>query len=391
MKFFELQAQNGKARAGALYTSRGVVETPTFMPVATQGAVKAIGVDDLNQIGAQIVLANTYHLYLRPGSQVVEKFSGLHNFMGWNKPILTDSGGFQGFSLAHLRKVTADGFIFKSHIDGSVFNFSYEDVIKFQKTLGSDIIMPLDICSSTNQTKSQVEESMFLTNKWIAKAKKLQINSDQCMFGIVQGGMYEDLRKVCVDKMIDLSFSGYAIGGLSVGEEIDVMYKIVEYTANILPSDSPRYLMGVGSPENLIECISKGIDMFDCVLPTRIARNGSLFLDSGRINITNATFRYDDRPIDLSCSCYTCSQHSRAYIHHLFRANEFLAYRLASIHNLNFIINLMKEIRQSILSEEFDKFKKEFLSKYNSSDKQAQTRQKIMWVESQKRKGRYKI
>ena len=391
MKFFELQAQNGKAIAGALYTSHGVVQTPTFMPVATQGAVKAIGVDDLNQIGAQIVLANTYHLYLRPGSQVVEKFSGLHNFMGWNKPILTDSGGFQGFSLAHLRKVTADGFIFKSHIDGSVFNFSYEDVIKFQKTLGSDIIMPLDICSSTNQTKSQVEESMFLTNKWIAKAKKLQINSDQCMFGIVQGGMYEDLRKVCVDKMIDLSFSGYAIGGLSVGEEIDVMYKIVEYTANILPSDSPRYLMGVGSPENLIECISKGIDMFDCVLPTRIARNGSLFLDSGRINITNATFRYDDRPIDLSCSCYTCSQHSRAYIHHLFRAKEFLAYRLASIHNLNFIINLMKEIRQSILSEEFDKFKKEFLSKYNSSDKQAQTRQKIMWVESQKRKGRYKI
>ena len=391
MKFFELQAQNGKARAGALYTSHGVVQTPTFMPVATQGAVKAIGVDDLNQIGAQIVLANTYHLYLRPGSEVVEKFSGLHNFMGWNKPILTDSGGFQVFSLAHLRKVTADGFIFKSHIDGSVFNFSYEDVIKFQKTLGSDIIMPLDICSSTNQTKSQVEESMFLTNKWIAKAKKLQINSDQCMFGIVQGGMYEDLRKVCVDKMIDLSFSGYAIGGLSVGEEIDVMYKIVDYTANILPSDSPRYLMGVGSPENLIECISKGIDMFDCVLPTRIARNGSLFLDSGRINITNATFRYDDRPIDLSCSCYTCSQHSRAYIHHLFRAKEFLAYRLASIHNLNFIINLMKEIRQSILSEEFDKFKKEFLSKYNSSDKQAQTRQKIMWVESQKRKGRYKI
>ena len=191
--------------------------------------------------------------------------------------------------------------------------------------------------------------------------------------------------------MIDLSFSGYAIGGLSGGEEIDVMYKIVEYTANILPSDSPRYLMGVGSPENLIECISKGIDMFDCVLPTRIARNGSLFLDSGRINITNATFRYDDRPIDLSCSCYTCSQHSRAYIHHLFRAKEFLAYRLASIHNLNFIINLMKEIRKSILSEEFDKFKKEFLSKYNSSDRQAQVRQKMMWVESQKRKGRYKI
>ena len=391
MKFFELNLQDGNARAGTLYTSHGVIHTPAFMPVATQGAVKAIGVDDLNQIGAQIVLANTYHLYLRPGHEVIEKFSGLHSFMGWNKPILTDSGGFQGFSLAHLRKVTADGFIFKSHIDGSIFRFNYEDVIKFQNILGSDIIMPLDICSPTDQTKSQVEESMILTNKWIAKARKLQTDSNQFMFGIVQGGMYKDLRKICVENMLDLSFPGYAIGGLSVGEDIDVMYKIVDYTANILPSNSPRYLMGVGSPENLIECISKGIDMFDCVLPTRIARNGSLFLDSGRINITNATFRYDDNPIDLSCHCYTCSQYSRAYIHHLFRANEFLAYRLASIHNLNFIISLMSEIRKTILVGDFNKFKKEFLSKYNSSDRLTQVTQKKMWVESQKRKGRDKF
>tara|TARA_B100000676_G_C18052561_1_gene832144 strand:+ start:34 stop:1209 length:1176 start_codon:yes stop_codon:yes gene_type:complete len=391
MKFFELNFKDGDARAGTLYTSHGAIDTPVFMPVATQGSVKAIGVDDLNRIGSQIVLANTYHLYLRPGHEVIEKISGLHKFMGWNKAILTDSGGFQGFSLAHLRTVTKDGFIFKSHIDGSIFRFNYEDVVKFQTLLGSDIIMPLDICSSSNQNKSQVEESMILTNEWISKARKLNINSDQFMFGIVQGGMYEDLRKSCVEQMIDLSFPGYAIGGLSVGEDIDVMYRIVDYTANILPLNSPRYLMGVGSPENLIECISKGIDMFDCVLPTRIARNGSLFLDSGRINITNATFKFDDNPIDLSCNCFTCAHYSKAYIHHLFKAKEFLAYRLASIHNLYFIVNLLREIRKTILMGEFNNFKKEFLSRYNSADRLTQVTQKKMWIESQERKGRDKF
>jgi len=391
MNFFELNSQDGKARAGTLNTPHGTINTPVFMPVATQGTVKAIGVDDLNQIGAQIILANTYHLYLRPGSQVIDKFSGLHNFISWDKSILTDSGGFQGFSLAHLRKVTKDGFVFKSHIDGSIFRFNYADVIEFQNILGSDIIMPLDICGPVSQTKSQVEESMILTNEWIARSRQIHTRSDQVMFGIVQGGMYQDLRKICVENMVDLSLPGYAIGGLSVGEDIELMYQIVDYTANILPSNSPRYLMGVGSPENLVECISKGVDMFDCVLPTRIARNGALFLDSGRINITNAIFKYEDNPIDLNCDCYTCSKYSRGYIHHLFRSKEILAYRLASIHNLSFIFKLMYEIRESIVIGEFSKFKKEFLSKYNSSNKLVQITQKKKWIEAQQRKSRIKF
>jgi len=374
---FELEHTDGLARAGSINTDHGEIRTPVFMPVATQGSVKALDPTDLQTLGAQIVLGNAYHLYLRPGSREIKEFGGLHSFMNWPKPILTDSGGFQGFSLQHLRKINPNGITFKSHIDGSSHELTPESVIQIQKEIASDIIMPLDVCLSPEASKTDFVEAMHLTSNWLSRSINYQNDSSsQALFGIVQGGLHADLRKESAHGLSDYDLPGYSIGGLSVGETKEEMYPIVEITSNFLPQSKPRYLMGVGSPEDLVECVVRGIDMFDCVLPTRVARKGAMYTKYGRRNVTRAEYKDQNSPFDPDCDCYCCTNFTAGYIHHLFKAKEYLAYRLASIHNLRFLIRIMNDLRQAIQQGAIQEYRESFWKNYQVSDQTARINQK---------------
>ena len=378
---FSLQATDSGARAGALHTPHGDVPTPAFMPVATQASVKALDPADLKSLGVRILLANNYHLYLRPGVGVVEGLGNLHAFMAWDRPILTDSGGFQGFSLEHLREITEEAILFKSHIDGSMHKFSPEAAVEYQEGLGADIIMPLDVCVSSYADRSAVEDAMERTNRWAARCREAHARPDQHLFGIVQGGLFSDLRQRSAEFLTSLGFAGYALGGLSVGESKVQMYEAVAVSTQLLPADAPRYLMGVGSPEDLVESVARGIDMFDCVLPTRIARNGALFVRDGRINIGAAPFKAMDSPIEEGCDCYTCRTFSAAYVHHLFKAKELLAYRLATIHNLRFVLRLMEEMRSAIVEGGFEAYRAGFQARFSPPDENTRRAQKLKWLD----------
>lgn len=344
------------------------------MPVGTQGTVKAITMEHLHSINAQIILGNTYHLYLRPGIEVLKHFGGLHRFSGWNKPILTDSGGYQVFSLSigkekegnHKAEViiTEEGVKFKSHLDGSWHFFTPEFVIEIQEVIGSDIMMPLDECPPYPCSYNYALESLKRTVRWLQRSKKVKRNETQSLFGIVQGSVYEDLRKESALRTVEVDMDGYSIGGLSVGEPTEYMYNMTDVVCEILPKDKPRYLMGVGTPENIIESVDRGIDMFDCVMPTRNGRNGTLFTHFGRLNIKSAKHKFDDSPVDPLCDCYTCKNFSRGYLRHLYNAEEITAYILGTIHNLRFYLKLMEDIRNSIKEGRFKQFKKEFYDRY---------------------------
>ena len=345
------QHSHSSARLGRLVTPRGEIQTPAFMPVGTQATVKALSPEDLEQCGAEIILGNTYHLYLRPGHDIVKSLGGLHRFMNWDKPMLTDSGGFQVFSLKSLAKVTEEGVTFKSHIDGSTHFFSPERSMEVQEALGADIAMTLDEPTPYPSDRSTTQTSLKLSTRWAARCKATHQMENQALFGIVQGGMFKDLRRQSVEEIGAIDFPGYAIGGLSVGEEMELMYDIAGHTADLLPDDKPRYLMGVGTPKDLAQCSAMGIDMFDCVMPSRNARNGSLFTSQGKINIRNLQYKADDSPLDPNCDCYTCKNYSRAYLRHLFIADEIFVMRLNTIHNIAFYQNWMQGIRQAILED----------------------------------------
>lgn len=363
---FKLLSQSGAARAGVFETVHGKIETPVFMPVGTLATVKALSPEELKAAGAQIILGNTYHLYLRPGCDIIGRFDGLHRFMHWDRPILTDSGGFQVFSLAKLRKLTEEGYAFQSHIDGSRHMLTPEKSIEVQVCLDSDIIMCLDQCLEHPATHGQTIEALELTSRWAERCQTFWQEQTDCrnhLFGIVQGGMFADLRARSAEEIAAIGFSGYAIGGLSVGEPKALMLEMAAHTLPLLPADRPRYIMGVGTPEDLVELVSLGADMFDCVMPTRNARNGQMFTEQGTINISNARFREDEGPVDPSCDCYTCRNYSLAYLRHLYTAREILAYRLNTIHNIHYYLNLVGTMREAILSGRFDRFKKAFYSK----------------------------
>jgi queuine tRNA-ribosyltransferase len=360
------RAKDSKARAGYFQTDHGIVETPIFMPVGTQGTVKAVNQDILeNDIKAQIVLSNTYHLYLRPGTEVLEKAGGLHKFMNWSKPILTDSGGYQVFSLSELRKLKKEGVEFRSHLDGSKHMFTPEKVIGIERSIGSDIMMVLDECTPYPCDYEYAVKSTKLTSDWAALNKDAfdksspKYGNNQFLFGIIQGSVYKDLREKSALELNKLDFDGYAIGGLAVGEPTDVMYDLIDFTTDFMFEDRPRYLMGVGRPENILEAIDRGVDMFDCVMPTRNARNSYLFTSSGVLAMRNAKHKDDFSEIDKCCQCYTCRNYSRAYLRHLFIAGEILALELASIHNLHFYLDLVKEARKMILEGNFKEWKSE--------------------------------
>ena len=364
---FELlkQSKDTMARLGKLHTPHGVVETPIFMPVGTRGTVKAMTPEEVRDLGAQIILSNTYHLYLKPGHELIKEAGGLHKFMNWNGPILTDSGGFQVFSLGDLRKIKEDGVEFRSHIDGSKHFISPEKSIEIQNALGSDIMMCFDECAPYPAEYDYVKQSMERTTRWAERCKEYHKKLDkQGLFGIVQGGMYRDLREKSARDLIKLDFPGYAIGGLSVGEPRELMCEVLDYTTPILPKDRPRYLMGVGTPDYLFESVIRGIDMADCVLPTRIGRNGTVLTSRGRLVVRNAKYSKDFTSLDPECDCYVCKNYSRAYIRHLFNVNEILGARLATIHNLYFLIKLMENIRVSIKEERLLEYKREFYEKY---------------------------
>lgn len=361
---------NTDARLGRVTTPHGTIETPVFMPVGTQATVKAMTPDELKDIGAQIILSNTYHLYMRPGEKLIEKAGGLHNFMHWDRSILTDSGGFQVFSLSDLRNIKEEGVTFKSHIDGSKHFISPEKDMEIQNALGADIIMCFDECLPYPCDYDYAKKSLDRTIRWAARCKEAHKNTEkQALFGIIQGGMYKDLREYSVQKTVELDFPGYSIGGLSIGEPKPLMYDALDWTVHLLPENKPRYLMGVGSPDCLLEGVMRGIDMFDCVLPTRIARNGTVFTSKGKLVIRNAEYAEDFRPLDDECDCYACRNFSRAYIRHLFKAQEILAARLATIHNLRFLIKLMENIRKSIKDDTFLEFRKEFYYKYGEIER----------------------
>lgn len=359
---FELKATSGAARRGAVTLNHGVVETPVFMPVGTYGTVKAMTPRDLNDIGAQIILGNTFHLWLRPGLEVVANFGGLHGFMGWDKPILTDSGGFQVFSLGAMRKITEEGVKFQSPINGDKLFLTPEESMRIQTVLNSDIVMIFDECTPYPADRKQAGDSMRLSYRW-AQRSRSEFDKQQnpnALFGIVQGGMHEDLRDESLAGLKDIGFHGYAIGGLSVGEPKEDFTRILAHTAPQLPVDAPRYLMGVGTPEDLVFAVGQGVDMFDCVMPTRNARNGMLFTRFGDIKIKNAKYRNDTRPLDETCQCYACRNFSRAYLHHLFRAGEILGSQLNTIHNLHYYQDLMRDIRAAIEVDGFAAFSTRF-------------------------------
>lgn len=364
------ECKESGARLGRLHTPHGVIDTPVFMPVGTQATVKAMTPDELQSIGAGIILSNTYHLYLRPGEKLVERAGGLHGFMNWDKAILTDSGGFQVFSLSDLRDITEDGVTFKSHIDGSKHFISPEKAIQIENSLGADIIMAFDECLPYPADYDYSKNSTERTIRWAKRCKNAHKNTEkQALFGIIQGGMYKDLRQDAAKKMEEMDFPGYSIGGLSIGEPKPIMYEVLEWTTPLMPKHKPRYLMGVGSPDCLIEGVIRGIDMFDCVLQTRIARNGTVFTSKGKLVIRNAQYAEDFRPLDDECDCYACRNFSRAYIRHLFKAQEILGARLATIHNLRFTIRLMEKIREAIKDDRLLKFRDEFFMKYGYNNK----------------------
>jgi queuine tRNA-ribosyltransferase len=369
---FELTKTSGHARAGYLRTDHGVVHTPVFMPVGTQATVKGVSPRSLEEIGAEIVLANTYHLVLRPGTEVIRAAGGLHAFMSWSKPILTDSGGFQVLSLADLRKVTNEGIAFRSHIDGSLHLFTPERVIEDQAVLGADIIMSFDYCTSFPCSRSEAEEAVRLTSDWArrgarAHGTRFRMNGyERVVLGIVQGSVYEDLRKRSAGELLEIGFPGYAIGGLSVGEDREVTWRIAEGVTELLPADKPRYLMGMGTPLDLVDAVARGIDMLDCVMPTRNARNGTVFTRSGRLVLRNGAYARDFKPIDDTCECYTCRNFSRAYLRHLFVAGEMLGPTLATHHSLHFYCELMREMRQAILNDRFSNWREGFVGRYES-------------------------
>lgn len=363
---FKVSNQNGTARRGQISFPRGTIETPAFMPVGTYGTVKAMTPEELVGIGAEIILGNTFHLMLRPGMEVIKEFGGLHSFMHWEKPILTDSGGFQVFSLAESRKITEEGAHFKSPIDGSKVFLGPEEAIQIQHTLGADIVMIFDECTPFPATEKEVRESMELSLRWAERSKQAHGDNQNALFGIVQGGMYKDLREESLNGLKEIGFDGYAIGGLSVGEPVELMMEVLDNIMPGMPEDKPRYLMGVGTPENLVESVSRGIDMFDCVMPTRNARNGHLFTEVGDIRIRNATHRHDQSPVDENCACYTCENYSRAYLHHLDKTNEILGSRLNTIHNLFYYQYLMKGLRNAIQENELDEFTASFYNKRGS-------------------------
>lgn len=363
---FDLEAQDpdSAARAGRLHTPHGVVETPVFMPVGTQASVKALSQQDLRTVGAQIILGNAYHLYLRPGTDVLEAAGGIHRFMNWDRPVLTDSGGFQIFSLTGLTKVTRDGVTFRSHLDGSRHTFTPEIAIDIQRSIGADIIMCFDECTTYPVEHSEAARSMRRTLEWAGRCRDHWRAGDtarQALFGIVQGSVYEDLRAESAERLVEMGFPGYAIGGVSVGERKDEMLAAVDWTAPRLPRDKPRYLMGVGPPEDFLEAVARGVDMFDCVMPTRNARNGALFTSQGRINIKNRRFAQDFGPLDPLCRCPVCRTYSRAYLSHLFRAGEITALRLNTLHNLFFMLELAASVREAIRHRRFGAFKQAFL------------------------------
>lgn len=350
------------ARRGRFHTAHGTVETPIFMPVGTAATVKAMTPGELTSIGSQIILGNTYHLFLRPGHDLIERLGGLHRFMNWDGPILTDSGGFQVFSLSNLRKITEEGASFQSHIDGSKHFLSPEVSLQVQEALGSDIIMQLDECPPYPASKEEVQRATELSLRWAKRTKEAKnpAKAHQALFGIMQGGVHEDLRQLSAEGLQEIGFDGYAIGGVSVGEGGELMREVLGYAPDFLPREKPRYLMGVGTPLDLLDAVGAGVDMFDCVMPTRNARNGQLFTSRGKMNIKGARFREDAGPVDPECACETCRNYSRAYLHHLFKSNEILGHRLMTLHNLSFYLNLMEGMRRAICEDRFTGFKKIF-------------------------------
>ena len=353
------------ARLGRLHTPHGVIETPIFMPVGTQATVKAMTPEELKEIGSQIILSNTYHLYMRPGHDLIERAGGLHKFMNWDKPILTDSGGFQVFSLGPLRKIKEEGVEFRSHLDGSKHFLSPEKATEIQNALGSDIIMAFDECAPYPADRQYVKNSLERTTRWLERCKAAhKYPEKQALFGIVQGGMYKELREQSAKEITAIDLPGYAIGGLSVGEPKDMMYEVLDYTVPLLPEDKPRYLMGVGSPDDLLEGVLRGIDMFDCVLPTRIARNGTAMTSQGKVVVRNASYAEDFTSLDSECDCYTCNNYTKAYLRHLIKCNEILGARLLTIHNLHFLLKMMENVREAIKEDRLLDYKKDFFEKY---------------------------
>lgn len=353
------------ARLGIVHTPHGSFETPAFMPVGTQATVKTMSPEELKAMNAGIILSNTYHLWLRPGNDVIKEAGGLHKFMNWDRPILTDSGGFQVFSLSEFRNIKEEGVHFRNHMNGDKLFLSPEKAMQIQNDLGSDIMMAFDECPPFPATHDYMKSSVERTSRWAERCLEAhERKNDQGLFGIVQGGEFEDLRRQSAEDLVSMDFPGYAIGGLSVGEPKDVMNRALEFTTPFLPADKPRYLMGVGSPDSLIDGAIRGIDMFDCVLPTRIARNGTLMTSTGRLNVKNAAFKRDFGPIDDKCDCYTCTNYTRAYVHHLIRTDETFGIRLTSYHNLHFLLNLMEQVRQAIREDRLGDFREEFFEAY---------------------------
>jgi queuine tRNA-ribosyltransferase len=367
---FTLEAVDSEtgARAGRFGTPHGEILTPTFMPVGTQATVKSVSPEELAELGAQIVLSNTYHLYLRPGTALVERLGGLHRFMHWDRPILTDSGGFQVFSLAHLRKLDDDGVTFRSHVDGSEQRLTPERVVAAQEQLGADVMMCFDECVEYPATWERARAALERTQRWAERCRRAQTRADQALFGIVQGSTYDDLRRESAQGITALDFPGYAIGGVSVGESKADCWRITGLVAPLLPEGKPRYLMGVGSPEDLVEGVARGVDLFDCVLPTRIARNGTVLTETGRLALTRGALREHEAPLDPACDCYTCRHYSAAYLHHLFKADELLGYRLASIHNLRYMARLSARMRAAIVAGRYGEWRRTFLATYRVAD-----------------------
>lgn len=364
---FELDKSDGFARRGRLVFERGTVETPAFMPVGTYGTVKAMTPEELQGLGAQIVLGNTFHLMLRPGTEIIKKHGDLHNFMHWQGPILTDSGGFQVWSLGKLRKITEEGVKFNSPIDGSKVFMGPEESMQVQRDLGSDIVMIFDECTPYPAEEKEVRESMELSLRWAKRSKEAHGDNPSALFGIVQGGMYPELREISLNGLTDIGFDGYAIGGLSVGEPKEEMIKVLDHLKTQMPEDKPRYLMGVGTPEDIVEAVRRGVDMFDCVMPTRNARNGFLFTSKGMVRIRNAQYTDDTGPVDDECDCYTCKNYSRSYLRHLDKTKEILGSRLNTIHNLHYYQHVMAGLRDAIEKDELEKFVTEFYAKRDQS------------------------
>lgn len=367
---FELQKQSGQARAARLKTARGWIETPVFMPVGTKATVKGMLPEEMKSLGAQIILGNTYHLHLRPGEDVIQRLGGLHKFMNWPGPILTDSGGFQVFSLSQLTKVQEEGVEFRSHLDGAKYFLSPEKSMEIQMALGADIIMAFDECLKYPATPEEIKTSMDLTHRWLIRSKAAMTRPDSLLFGIVQGGLELTLRRHSLEQIVSVDLPGYALGGFSVGEPIEMMHVLVKEVAPMMPQHKPRYLMGVGTPLDLVLAVDAGMDMFDCVMPTRVARNGTLFTWQGKVSIKRAEYREDSSPLDPECSCYTCANYSKAYLRHLFLSGEILSARLNTIHNLHFYLDLMRRMREALLEGRWEEFRNHCLTRFvNKSER----------------------